>query len=63
MMEYDEDEDRYRDDELGFREMPREQYEALDSDAAWDYLKAQTDAEQRRTARLAKQRAIQRDAY
>ena len=46
------EDDPYRDDPEGFQLLDREQYESLTDDEQWAYLKARTDAEQRRMERL-----------
>ena len=46
------EEDPYRDDPEGFQLLDREQYESLTDDEQWAYLKARSDAEQRRMERL-----------
>ena len=43
--------DPYRDDEQGFRLLDRDDYERLDDDGKWAYLKAWTDADNRRASR------------
>ena len=47
------EDDPYRDDPEGFQLLDRGQYESsLTDDAQWAYLKAWTDADQRRRERL-----------
>jgi hypothetical protein len=50
-MMVEDDDDRYRDDPEGFRRLDPDEYAALNDDEAWQYLRAWTDADLRRTAR------------